>query len=449
MAVIRTKKGRNLLLKGQAEKVVKLLPIPKQIGIQPADFRGLTPRVAVRVDDKVKVGTPVLTDKLIDGLKIVSPVSGKVVAVNRGEKRALINVVIEPDGKQEAISGEAYSQEKIPTLVTEKVKERLLESGLWAVLRQRPFSKIANPTATPKSIFVHAMSTEPLAMDLDVVLSDYQKEFQAGLNVLTRLTQGAVNLCFSVNSQSPALTEAKNVQIHKFAGPHPCGNVSTHIFHVDPIQKGELIWYVEAWDVVRIGELFLKGVYPSEKFVVVTGEAALERRYYKTIEGAPLEELLKGCDFGKIRCISGSVLSGRDVGAEGFVGFYHSQVTAIPEGGQREFLGWLRPGLDKYTFSRTYLSALKIDSEFSLDTGKKGSDRAIVLNNIYDDLITLQIPTYFLLRAILSGDVDEAERLGILECDEEDFALCSFACPSKTEVGQIIRHGLDTIEREG
>lgn len=449
MAVIRTRKGRNIPLKGQAEKNISDLPLPKRVGIQPKDFRGLNPRVAVKVNDTVKVGTPILTDKVIEGVQVVSPVSGKVVAINRGDKRALIYIVIESDGKQEKISFATFSENQIASLDVAKVKTQLLNSGMWVALRQRPFSKIAHPHDTPKSIFVHAMNTEPLAPDYDFILSEYQSVFQVGLDVLTKLTSGDVHLCVDHQAKSSALTQAKNVRSHQFSGPHPCGNVSTHIFHIDPIQKGEIVWYIEAWDVVRIGTLFLTGCYSEEKYVAVTGESAVRRYYAKTVEGAPMQDLLDGCDFEKTRCVSGSVLSGRDVGKQGFVGFYHSQVTAIPEGGRREFLGWMRPGLKKYTFSRTYLSALRSHEEFSLDTGLKGGERAIVLNHIYDDLITLQIPTFFLLRAILSGDIDESEKLGILECDEEDFALCTFACPSKTEVGQIIRHGLDIIEKEG
>lgn len=448
MAVFRTRKGRDIPLKGKAEKIIKDLPLPKRVGIQPLDFRGLKPRLAVKVGDAVKIGTPVLTDKVMAGVKVVSPASGKVAAINRGQKRALVDIVIEPDGRQDAEGFPVHAYEDIAGLDQQAVKSRLLDSGLWPVLRQRPFSKIAHPDNTPKAIFVHAMNTEPLAPDMDVVLSGKQKEFQAGLNALAKLTAGPVNLCFALDAQAPALTGAQNARIHKFSGPHPCGNVSTHIFHVDPIQKGDVVWYVEAGDVVRIGELFLTGRYPVEKIVAVTGESAPNRYYARTVEGAPIRDLLDGCDFSKARCISGSVLSGRNVGEHGFVGFYHAQVTAIPEGGKREFLGWLMPGPDKYTFSQTYLSALNARGEFSLDTGKKGSDRAIVLNHIYDDLITLEIPTYFLLRAIFAGDVDEAERLGILECDEEDFALCAFACPSKTEVGQIIRQGLNIIEKE-
>jgi len=230
---------------------------------------------------------------------------------------------------------------------------------------------------------------------------------------------------------------------------HPAGNVSTHIHYVDPINKGDLVWYVEAQDVLRITALFTKGIYPIERIVAVTGEGAQGHQFYaKTILGAPLADLVDGKIHEEMRYLSGSVLAGKDVGADGFLRFYDTQVTILPKGGKREFMGWLAPGLNKYSFSRTFLSFFLPRREVSLDTDIHGSDRAIVMNNVYDPLVPLDIMTSFLIKAVLAGDIEEAEALGILECDEEDFALCTFACPSKTDVGGIIRQGLDLIEKE-
>lgn len=443
-------KGKDLKIKGKPQKDIIDVSLPNQLAILPPNFRGFKPRLAVKVDDQVKVGSPVLTDKARPEIQIVSPASGKVVAINRGEKRALLEVVIETDGNQTAETGKSYSSEKLESIGKEEVISRLMEGGLWPALRQRPFSKIADPSATPKSIFVRAINTDPLAIDIDAILEGKEADFQAGLDVLSNLTEGNVYLCTARNAKSKALTESKNAEIHKFSGPHPAGNVSTHIHAIDPINKGDIVWYVEAWDVVNIGRLFLSGQYSTEKYVAVTGECAENKYYAKTHQGAPLSTLLKGSDLQGARCISGSVLTGTDVGKDGYVGFYDTQITAIPEGGKRELLGWMTPGANKYTFSRTFLAAFSGgDEEFSLDTDKNGSDRAIVLNHLYDDLVPLDIMVYFLLKSILSGNIDESEQLGILECDEEDFALCSFACPSKTNVGEIIRHGLDVIEKEG
>jgi len=448
MGKFQTKKGRNIKLKGEARKEIVSISLPKKVAIQPPDFKGLKPRLAAKLDDIVKVGTPILTDKIVDGLKIVSPVSGKVVAVNRGAKRVLLEVVIESDGKQEAEVFQKYTENDIAKISKEDATKLLLDGGLWAVIRQRPFSQIANPAHTPKSIFVHAMNTEPLALDVDTVINGQEKNFQIGLDILTKLTKGSVHVCASSEAKSKALTASKNVQSHTFSGPHPAGNVGTHIHYIDPINKGDVVWFVEAQDVLRIASLFLNGTYPVERMIAITGEGAKNRVYARTVVGAPLSSLLQGSDLGTMRCISGSVLTGRNVGANGFVGFYDSQITIIPEGGQRRLLGWLVPGFNSYTFSHTYASAFLPEREASLDTDENGGHRAMILNHLYDSYTTLDVATYFLLKAIIAGDIDESERLGILECDDEDFALATFACPSKTDVGAIIREGLDAIQRE-
>ena len=434
---------------GAAEKTWLPEALPKTVAIQPTDFRGLKPRLVVRVDDHVKVGSPVLCDKQIEGLKVVSPVSGRVAAINRGAKRALLSIVIESDGLQDHALFRAVKPEEIASLTYQDTVQILLDGGLWPVVRQRPFSKIADPAHKPKSIFIHAMTTEPLAPDLDFILDDQKEDFQTGLNILRRLTDGPVHLCIARDSQSKALREAKGVEIQEFAGPHPAGNVSTHIYHVDPLNKGEIVWYIEAQDVPRVAHLFLKGAYTGQRVVAVTGDGAVKRGYARTLVGAQIKPLLGDSSLEGQRCLSGSVLTGANAGADGFLRFYDAQITVIPEGGRREFLGWLKPGADKYTFSKAFVSAFLPEREVSLDTDENGSHRAIVMNHIYDEYIPLDIMVYFLVRAVLSENIEEAEALGILECDEEDFALCSFACPSKVNVGAIIRQGLDLIEKEG
>ncbi|MBI3617406.1 MAG: Na(+)-translocating NADH-quinone reductase subunit A [Candidatus Omnitrophica bacterium] len=463
MATFQIKQGRDIRLKGAAPKEIIALSLPRQVAVVPSDFKGIKASLCVKVNDAVKVGTPLFEDKHCPEIKIVSPVSGRVVAIDRGDKRFLQDILLESDGRQEAVpspqaerlpaggaSGQRrFSRSEIPGLSKEEVEKTLLQSGLWPVLRQRPFSKVAHPHESPKSIFVHAMNTEPLAADVDFILQGKEEQFQTGLNVLQRLTKGKVYVCARRGAKSKALTEGRGVETHYFTGPHPAGNVSTHIHYLDPIRKGDHVWYVEAQDVLRIGSLFLEGVYPSERVVAVTGEGAGRKFYARTILGAPVSLLLEGSNLEGMRCISGGVLAGKDVGGNGFLSFYDSQVTVIPEGGKRTFLGWLSPGLDKYTFSRTFVSSFLPEKAVSLTTDKQGSDRAIVLNHIYDSLVPLDLMVYFLLKAVIGGDIEEAEKLGILECDEEDFALCSFACPSKTDVGGIIREGLDLIEKEG
>lgn len=472
MATFQIKQGRDIKLKGAAPKEIVTLSLPRQVAVVPSDFKGIKASLCVKVNDAVKVGTPLFEDKHCPEIRIVSPVSGRVVAIDRGDKRFLQDILLESDGRQEAVPQRRFSRSEIPGLSKEEVEKTLLQSGLWPVLRQRPFSKVAHPQQSPKSIFVHAMNTEPLAADVDFILQGKEEQFHAGLNVLQRLTKGKVYVCARYGAESKALTQARGVETHHFSGPHPAGNVSTHIHYLDPVRKGDHVWYVEAQDVLRIGSLFLEGAYSPERVVAVTGEGAGRRFYARTVLGAPVSLLLKGSnpeglpvpsgnlsagrvgpalrDRQGMRYISGSVLAGREVGKNGHLSFYDSQLTVIPEGGKRVLLGWLSPGFDKYTFSKTFVSSfLPEKKEVSLTTDKQGSDRAIVLNHIYDSLVPLDIMVYFLLKAAISGDIEEAEKLGILECDEEDFALCSFACPSKTDVGAIIREGLELIEKEG
>jgi Na+-transporting NADH:ubiquinone oxidoreductase subunit A len=368
--------------------------------------------------------------------------------VKRGERRVLLAIVIETDGRQDK---ESIVQKPIPVdkLDRDTVKDLLLKGGLWNTIRQRPFNKIAHTNQSPKSIFIRALNTDPLAPDMDFVLDRYKDEFQTGLDAVRHLTDGDTHLCFSTKSKSPTLLEAKNVVIQKFEGPHPTGNVSTLIHYIDPIQKGDVVWYLEAQDVVRIGQFLMAGTYPYERIVATAGEGVKDPRYFKTILGVPANHLIKDV-VGINRWISGSVLSGTDIGESGHLGHYDSLITLIPEGGNRELIGWLMPGFNKFTFSNTFVSAFKgSQNDVSLDTDEHGGHRAIVINDVYDRYNTLDILTYFLIKAVVSNDVEESERLGILECDREDFALATFACPSKVDVGAIIDKGLNVIELEG
>ena len=450
MGTFLIRQGRNINLKGAARKDFSHMPLPSQVAVLPPDYRGLRPRLLVREGDSVKKGTPLLSDKNNPKIQIVSPASGSVLSIVRGEKRSLERVIIQTDDRQEGVSFKKYTIEEMRNLSRQQRIDHLLEAGLWPSIRQRPFSNVADPSAKPKSIFIQAMNTEPLALDMDFILSNKEALFQTGIDIIKKLTDGKVHLCTDQNARSKALTEATNVEIHRFSGPHPAGNVSTHIHYVDPINKGDIVWYIGAQDVLRVASLFLDGIYPSRRYVALTGEGIITRTYVETVIGAGLRDLLKGnVAEGELRHISGGVLTGKDVGKDGFLCFYDSQVTVIPQGGKRELLGWIRPGFDKYSFSKTFASSFLPPREASLDTDTRGSNRPIVLNNVYDDLVPLDILTFFLIRAVISGDIDEAEKLGILECDEEDFALCSFGCPSKTDVGAIIRQGLDMIEKEG
>ncbi|MBF0387399.1 MAG: Na(+)-translocating NADH-quinone reductase subunit A [Candidatus Omnitrophica bacterium] len=449
MAQYNIKQGRNIKIKGSAEKRVVAAALPKLVALVCEDLRGWLPKVLVAPGAVVKAGTPVVMDKNNEAIKLVAPVSGTVRAVNRGEKRALTNIVIEPDNSDAAEKFTRYQFSDLPGLSRAAVVTQLLAGGLWPCLRQRPFSRLADPALVPKAIFVHAMNTEPLAADVDFVLEGREKDFQAGLDIIRKLSPGQTHLCIDSRARSAALTGAAGVELQRFSGAHPAGNVSTHIHCVDPVNKGEVVWYIEAQDVLRVAALFLRGVHSAERMVAVTGEGARERVYFKTVSGAPVASLLAGSNLAGQRCISGSILAGRNVGPEGFLGFYDSQVTVLPEGGKRELFGWMMPGFNKYTFTSTYMSAFLPRTENTLDTDTHGALRAIVWPALYDDYVALDLMTFFLVRAIIVGDIEEMISLGILECDEEDFALCSFACPSKVDVGGYIRQGLDLVEAEG
>ncbi len=452
MKIIKIQKGRDIPLKGAAEEKIVSLPLPQTVAVQPPDFHGLRLRPVVRIKDKVLVGSPLLEDKTDSRIKVVSPVSGIVSEIYRGEKRALLRVAVQCDGQQKALRFSRYSLKDISALSSKNIIGQLLAGGLWPFLRQRPFARTARPEDCVKAVFVQAHITEPLAPNLDFLLQGKEEAFQLGLDILKKLTSGKVFVCCSPQARSQALTEAKGVEVFGFSGPHPAGNVSTHIHCLDPVRKGDVVWYLGAEDVLRIADMFSQGQFNPQRTVAVTGEGASTRLYYQTVLGVPLRHLLMDPFLDEQRFLSGSVLRGTDVGPDGYVCFYDQQITLLPRGGKREFMGWLHPGWNKYSFSRTFLSSLQKrhpERHVSLDTDYHGGHRAIVLNHIYDDYVPLDILPYFLVRAILSGDLEEAERLGLLECVEEDFALCSFACPSKFDVGGVIRRGLRMLEEEG
>ena len=450
MQIIRIHKGRDIPLDGAAEKKILPLALPDRVAIQPQDFPGLRLRLVVREQDDVLVGTPLLVDRTDPRIRVVSPVSGRVGGISRGERRAVRRVEILPDGEQRAEPFACLAAAGLASVPRALLIEQLLASGVWPCLRQRPFSRVADPEARPRAIFVQALNTEPLALDTELVLAGQEQRFQTGLEILRRLTDGPVHVYCS--ARATALTGLRGVEVYGLAGPHPAGNVSTAIQAIDPLKKGETLWYLEAQDVLRIAALFLDGRFSPERVVAVTGTGAAQRIYRRTVLGCPAADLAGGPIADGMRTISGSVLRGTDIGPEGYLCFYDSQLTILPAGGRRRVLGWLRPGARRFSLSAAFLSSWlprRQGERVALDTGLQGSARAIVLNHLYDDYVALDVLPFFLLRAVLSGDLEEAERLGLLECDEEDFALCAFACPSKTDVGAIIRRGLDQLAAEG
>jgi len=444
--VYSIKKGLDINLLGEAEKTVVDLDA-HLFAVKPTDFHDCFPKILVEEGEEVKAGSPLFFDKYRREIIFTSPVSGKVKEVRRGAKRKVLEVSVESDGKHESLD---FGAADISKAGREEIVEKLLKSGVWPVIRQRPYSIIADPKDEPKSIFIPAFESGPLAPDYDLLLHNHGEEFQAGLDVLKKLTSGKIYLNIHAKKTfSKVFLNAKNVEINRFQGPHPVGNVSVHISKLDPINKGDIIWYVNPQDVLIIGRLFLTGKYDASKMIALTGSEVKHPKYYKTIKGASIEKMVNNNVVdGELRYISGNVLTGEAIEKTGFVGYYDNQVTVIPEGNYSEFLGWLRPGFGKFSFSRAYPKILSKNKKFRLDTNLHGGKRAYVMTSVYEKVFPFDIFPILLIKAILVEDIDMMENLGIYEIDAEDFALCEVVDVSKTDIQQIVRNGLDLIRKE-
>lgn len=444
--VIKIKKGLNINLVGEAEKTIKELSTD-QFAIKPTDFIGVFPKILVKEGDSVKAGSPLFIDKNRENILFTSPVSGRIHEIKRGPKRILLEVKIEADGKNEAIDFGAAN----PLMLSrEEVIEKLIQSGVWPFIRQRPYSVIANPMQTPKSIFISTFDTSPLAPDNDLIVHGNGAAFQMGLDALSRLTAGTVHLNIDSNAtHSKVFTNSQRVQINQFSGPHPAGNVGVQISRLDPINKGEIVWYLYPQDVLTIGRLFLTGNFDATRIVAVTGSEVLKPAYYKTKLGVKVENLVKdNRKTGKKRYISGNVLTGIKVELDGYLGFYNNQLTVIPEGDHHEFLGWLMPGLNKFSFSRTFPAFLMKQKKYRLDTNLHGGERAFVMTGKLEKVFPFDIYPLQLIKAIMVEDIDMMENLGIYEVDDEDFALCEVIDTSKTNIQEVVRKGLDLMRKE-
>ncbi len=445
--VFKIRRGLNIKLAGVAEKIFIRAELSEFYAVKPVDFHNLTPRLVVKTNTDVKAGTPLFYDKYQPDILFTSPVSGKVVAINRGERRRILEVVVKADAE---IQYESFEYGDPSRMSVSEVKDNILRSGLWPAIRQRPYDIIANPDNRPKAIFISAHDTSPLAPDYDFIVKGCEVEFQKGIDALSRLTDGKIHV--NINDEYPAsqvFTKAQNIQINKFRGPHPAGNVGVQIHHVDPINKGDIVWYISPQDVITIGRLFTKGIYDASKVIALTGSEILKPRYYKLISGASIKNIVRdNLTEGNHRFISGNVLTGMKIPADGFIGYYDSQVTVIPEGNRFEFLGWALPGFKKYSFSRSFWSWLLPNKRYRLDTNLNGGVRTYVVTGQYEKVFPMDIYPVQLIKSILIEDIDQMENLGIYEVAPEDFALCEFICTSKTDVQDIIRKGLDIMIKE-
>ncbi len=444
---IKLKRGLNIRIEGETEKIFGTAVQSTLYGVKPVDFPGLIPKMDVKPGDSVLAGSPLFHDKLRPDIKFTSPVSGNVLLVTRGDRRRLLEVVVEKKGDDYVPFGKSDPE----ALSREGIKEALLNSGLWPAVRQRPYHIVANPADVPKSVFISCFDTAPLAPDYNYIMDNSSADnFRKGIGALKKLTDGSVNLILNSKTEaSSTLKDIPGVDYSFFSGPHPAGNIGVHIHHLDPINKGEVVWFVNLQDVLAIGRLFEEGIYKHERIVALTGSEVVNTGYFKVRSGASIAGMVDHNVRGdNPRYISGNVLTGARIEQDGYLGYYDSQITVIPEGNYYEFFGWITPGINKFSFSKTFLSSLIPKKKYNLNTNLHGGERAFVMTGLYEKVIPMDIYPMQLLKAILAEDIDLMENLGIYEIAEEDFALCEFICPSKIEIQSIVRKGLDFMVQE-
>jgi Na+-transporting NADH:ubiquinone oxidoreductase subunit A len=441
------KRGYDIRLAGRPDDQVIDAPLPAAVAIKPPDFRGIVARPDVQAGDRVKVGSPLFHDKEHEDFLFTSPVSGTVAAVERGARRAIQKVVVESDGRQDAL---ALDPPALAAADRGQVLDALKRSGLLAALTQRPLAVAPHPTVTPRDIFVPAIDTAPLAADCATLLRGSEDAFRTGLQALSRLTDGHLHLCTDGALELPEVENVDRLERHAFRGPHPAGNAGVHIHHVAPIAKRtDAVWVCPLQGVILIGRLFEEGRLVPDIVVASTGSSAPRRTHVRTVLGAPLEAVTGGRADHEARYISGNPLTGRRITPAGFVGFFDSSLTLLPEVVEPELLGWALPGFKAGSRSRTFLSSWLAPSRpVRKHTGLHGGERAFVATGIYREVLPMDLYPEFLMKSILAEDIPEMEGLGIHEIAEEDVALCEYICPSKIEWQQITRRGLDFIERE-
>lgn len=448
--MIKTKKGLNIPITGTPEQLISKGKTPRSIGIVGADFIGMKPSMLVQTGDKVSKGQPLFEDKKTPGVIFTAPAAGIVKAVNRGDRRVFQSLVIEPSGDAK-FNFKSFKGNRLEGLSEKEVRDLLVESGTWTYLRTRPFSKTPHIDSKPSSLFINAMDTNPLSPDPELIMSERMQDFLAGVIVLSKITPKTFVIT-AVNSK----VDVKNIQGVKheqFEGPHPAGNVGTHIHFLDPVSSGKTVWHANYQDVIAIGYLFRTGELLNEKVISIAGPMARNPRLIKTLRGAHIEDIA-GEEVketgGMIRFVSGPVLGGRKaMGPFNYLGQFHHQVVILQEGHHREFLGWQSPGLNKFSVKNVFLSNFLPGKKFDFDTNTYGSVRSIVPIGSFEKVMPLDILPTPLLRYLMARRTEMAVNLGALELDEEDLALCTFVDPCKNEYGPVLRENLELIEKEG
>jgi Na+-transporting NADH:ubiquinone oxidoreductase subunit A len=450
--IIKLKKGFDINLAGKAEKKISSSVHPDTFAIKPTDFIGMKrPKLLVSEGDNVKAGTPILSDKMQENVMYCSPVSGEIVEVKRGAKRKLLEIKILADKTIEFESFKTYSLSDINGLSRADAQAQMLKGGVWPNIIQRPFGVVANENDTPKAIHISTFDTHPLAANLAFTLHGEEEAFKTGVNVLKKFVDGKIHLNHHLNAEvASVFANIDGVEHNKFSGPHPSGNVGVQIHHLDPINKGDIVWTLSPFAVAQIGKLFLHGKYDASKLVAVVGSEIKAPQYYKTYGGSAINKFVENnLNSDNVRFISGNVLTGEKIEKDGYLGFYANTLTVIPEGDHADFLGWIMPKKNVLSFHKAWglFSFLNgKNKEYILDTNTNGEDRAFVQTGTFEKVVPMDIYPTYLVKSIMSEDFDNIEALGIYEVIEEDLALCEFVDVSKHDIQHMVREGIELIQ---
>ena len=444
--LFKLRKGLDINLQGKAEKKKLKLKSNGKYALLPDCFEGVVPKVVVKEGDKVKAGDALFINKNCQEMKFASPVSGTVTAVERGERRKVLAVKVQADATQVFTD---FGVKDVASLTGEQVKEALLEAGLFGYINQLPYDVVTTPDTTPKAIFVSALRDKPLAADFEFELQGQEKEWQAGLTALSKMAKTCLGI--GARQTSAALTSAKDVEVNVFDGPCPAGNVGVQINHVSPVNKGEVVWMVDPSAVIFFGRLFLTGKVDLHRTVALCGSEVKNPQYVEMLVGEELSTLLSNSYDEKhnVRIINGNVLTGRVTTKEGYLGAHSSEITVIPEGNDAdEFAGWIMPRFKQFSVNRSYFSWLFGKKAYALDARVKGGERHMIMSGEYDKVMPMDIYPEYLIKAIITGNIDKMEQLGIYEVSPEDFALAEFVDSSKLELQRIVREGLNMLRKE-
>ena len=446
MPHIKITKGHDLKISGIPDKNIAYPSQYSTVAILPNDFRGVKPKLLVKEGDKVNIGSPLFFNKINPEVKWASPGSGKVKDIVYGPRRVIEKIEIELDKDQNSIEYKTYTKEEISNLSGEQVLDNILNANLFTFFRQRPFNVIPNHKIPPRDIFISGLNTSPLSVDVEVVMASQLEDFQYGIDAISKLTKGNVFLTTKRNS---ILSSIENVKLNTISGPHPAGNVGIQIHHISHLKPGEVVWTINPQDVVSLGRLFKNGRYDPKRIISVGGPSVKTPSYSKVIAGVPTKALINdNLTSENVRVISGDVLTGRISSSHDYLSFYDYSLSVISNDIKREFIGMLNPGSSSSRYSLTPVFVSLADKLFNFTSSQNGSHRAVVPINTWENVLPMDILPNELYRSILAKDIEEMENLGIIECDDEDFALCSFACPSKTDVSGVIRQGLNLLQAE-